>query len=279
VAFEHIRSLSTAGRGRKGRRSWASASSSRGISSAGEGKTMNVPFIAGHSIEGFTPVHLYPVQAALHLSFTPSHLPLPINLGARMYTTAPSFDSSPFKTDTLFKPPPQPSPVSELSRTSDNALGDHQSVLSALSHPVNIHHLGSTAAASMLPNLRSEIEGDTVLARMIAEAGVKWRLTPELEWEKTLARLSSPSASASERASEMAGVSKVEVQPQDHIEASAKASKESVLDAVTGLEALLDKLNLSQVDMTSVKRKRKQKISKHKYKKRRKVSVVVLSRS
>jgi hypothetical protein len=238
---------------------------------------MNVPFIAGHSIEGFTPVHLYPVQAALHLSFTPSHLPLPINLGARMYTTAPSSDSSPFNTDTLFKPPPRPSPVSDLSRTSDNALGDHQSVLSALSHPVNIHHLGSTAAASMLPNLRSEIEGDTVLARMIAEAGVKWRLTPELEWEKTLARLSSPSTSGT--ANEVAGVSKVEVQPQDHIEASAKASKESVLDAVTGLEALLDKLNLSQVDMTSVKRKRKQKISKHKYKKRRKVSSVVLSRS
>jgi hypothetical protein len=256
-------SISTAGRGRKGRRSVLSGS--RGIAS-GEGKTMNVPYIAGHSIEGFTPVHLYPVQAALHLSFTPPHLPLPINLGARMYTTTPS-SSDKFNPDNLFKAPPRPSPVPELNRKSENALGDHQSVISALSHPVNIHHLGNTSA-STLPTLRSEIEGDTVLARMIAEAGVKWSLTPELEWEKTLARLSTPAASLTE--SELS--SRTEVQPQDNIEASAKESKASVNDAVTGLEALLDKLNMSQVDMTSVKRKRKQKISKHKYKKRRKVS-------
>lgn len=258
--------ISTAGRGRKGRRSWAS--SQRGIVS-GEGKTMNVPYIAGHSIEGFTPVHLYPVQAALHLSFTPPHLPLPINLGARMYTTTPSSSES-YNPDNLFKTPPRPSPVPELIRKSENALGDHQSVLSALSHPVNIHHLGNTSA-STLPNLRSEIEGDTVLARMIAEAGVKWSLTPELEWERTLARLSTPS---NESASEVNLSSRTDVQVQDNIEASAKQSKESVNDAVTGLEALLDKLNMSQVDMTSVKRKRKQKISKHKYKKRRKVSLI-----
>ena len=266
VLLHNIRSLQ--GKGRKGRRSWASP---REMTSAGEGKTMNVPFIAGHSIEGFTPVHLYPVQAALHLSFTPPHLPLPINLGARMYTTAPSAESSPFNTDTLFKAPPRPSPVPELSRKSDNALGDHQSVLSALSHPFNIHHLGQTSS-STLPNLRSELEGDTVLARMIAEAGVKWSLTPELEWEKTLARLSSPPTSSSVSSPDVE--SRTEVQPQDTIEASAQASKASVNDAVTGLEALLDKLNMSQVDMTSVKRKRKQKISKHKYKKRRKVSRV-----
>ena len=105
---------------------------------------------------------------------------------------------------------------------------------------------------------------------MIAAAGVKWSLTPELEWEKTLARLSTPASSITE--SERA--SRSEVQAQDHIEASANESKASVNDAVTGLEALLDKLNMSQVDMTSVKRKRKQKISKHKYKKRRKVSSV-----
>lgn len=258
-------SISTAGRGRKGKRSWASAS--RGIAGS-EGKTMNVPYIAGHSIEGFTPVHLYPVQAALHLSFTPPHLPLPINLGARMYTTTPS-SSDTFNPDNLFKAPPRPSPVPELIRTSENALGDHQSVISALSHPVNVHHLGNTSA-STLPNLRSEIEGDTVLARMIAAAGVKWSLTPELEWEKTLARLSTPSSSITE--SEIS--SRSEVQAQENIEASANESKASVNDAVTGLEALLDKLNMSQVDMTSVKRKRKQKISKHKYKKRRKVSSV-----
>ena len=227
---------------------------------------MNVPYIAGHSIEGFTPVHLYPVQAALHLSFTPPHLPLPINLGARMYTTTPS-SSDTFNPDNLFKAPPRPSPVPELIRKSENALGDHQSVISALSHPVNIHHLGNTSA-STLPNLRSEIEGDTVLARMIAAAGVKWSLTPELEWEKTLGRLSNPSQVDVSNST----TSRTDVQSQETVEASAKANEASVVDAVTGLEALLDKLNLSQVDMTSVKRKRKQKISKHKYKKRRKVS-------
>ena len=266
ITSDALQSLSTAGRGRKGRRSWAS-SSSREITSPGEGKTMNVPFIAGHSVEGFTPVHLYPVQAALHLSFTPSHLPLPINLGAGMYTTAPSTSTeTKFNTDSLFKPLPRPSPVPELSRASDSALGDHQSVLSALSHPVNIHHLGSNT--SMHPNLHSELEGDTVLARMIAEASVKWRLTPELEWEKTLGRLSSPSQVDVSNST----TSRTDVQSQETVEASAKANEASVVDAVTGLEALLDKLNLSQVDMTSVKRKRKQKISKHKYKKRRKVS-------
>jgi hypothetical protein len=244
---------------------------SREITSPGEGKTMNVPFIAGHSVEGFTPVHLYPVQAALHLSFTPSHLPLPINLGARMYTTAPSTEST-FSTESLFKPPTRPSPVPELSKASDNVLGDHQAVLSALSHPVNIHHLGSTT--SMHPNLHSELEGDTVLARMIAEASVRWRLTPELEWEKTLGKLSNPS----QVGVDVSNQTRTEVQSQDNVEASAKANEASVNDAVTGLEALLDKLNMSQVDMTSVKRKRKQKISKHKYKKRRKVSSDLVGR-
>jgi hypothetical protein len=181
-----------------------------------------------------------------------------------MYTSAPSAESSNFNVDTLFTPPPRPSPVPELSRASDNVLGDHQSVLSALSHPVNVHHLGQTT--SMHPNLQSEVEGDTVLARMIAEAGVKWRLTPELEWERTLAQLSKPAVEVSPNAI------RTEVQAQDNVEASTKASQASVDDAVNGLEALLDKLNMSQVDMTSVKRKRKQKISKHKYKKRRKVS-------
>lgn len=262
-------SLSNAGRGRKGKargRRTQSSSSTMGMTTAGPERTLNVPFIAGHPIEGFTPVHLYPVQAALHLSFTPPHMPIPANLGARMYTTAPTSDkSSSFNVESLFKAPPRPSPVPELSRSSDNVLGDHQSVLSALSHPVNIHHLGSMSN-SLPPSLRTEGEGDTVLARMMAEAGVKWRLSPEAEWEKTLARLSRSHAHAE-------AATRTDIQSQDELKASASKNEASVNDAVNGLEALLDKLDLGhQVDMTSVKRKRKQKISKHKYKKRRKVS-------
>jgi hypothetical protein len=242
---------------------------------AGPERTLNVPFVAGHPIEGFTPVHLYPVQAALHLSFNPPHMPMPANLGARMYTTAPSSDQSPFNIDSLFASPRRPSPVPELLMESDNVLGDHQSVLSALSHPVNIHHLGASSG-SLPPSLRTEGEGDTVLARMMAEAGVKWRLSPEAEWEKTLSRLSKAHASATAKAdaskSELSET-RTEIQSQDELKASATKKEASVNDAVTGLEALLDKLDLGlQIDMTSVKRKRKQKISKHKYKKRRKVS-------
>jgi hypothetical protein len=119
---------------------------------------------------------------------------------------------------------------------------------------------------SLPPSLRTEGEGDTVLARMMAEAGVKWRLSPEAEWEKTLARLSRSHAHAE-------AATRTDIQSQDELKASASKNEASVNDAVNGLEALLDKLDLGhQVDMTSVKRKRKQKISKHKYKKRRKVS-------
>lgn len=231
-------------------------------------RPVQIPFVAGRAVEGFTPIHLYPVQAALHLAFTPPHLPLPVNLGARMYTTPPSTDSNatPFNVDTMFTPPPtRPSPVPELSRSSENVLGDHQNVLSALAHPVNLHHLGDSSLTSTLQSLG---DGDTVLARMIAEAGVKWRLSPEAEWEKTISRLSSPTSSDSK-------TERTDVQSSEEVKASATRSESSVNEAVTGLEALLDKLKMGddKVDMTSVKRKRKQKISKHKYKKRRKVSL------
>ena len=234
-------------------------------------RAVQIPFVAGRAVEGFTPVHLYPVQAALHLAFTPPHLPLPVNLGARMYTTAPSTESDarPFNVDTLFNPPARPSPVTELSRSSENVLGDHQNVLSALAHPVDLHHLGDSSLTSTLQSLG---DGDTVLARMIAEAGVKWRLSPEAEWEKTIARLSSTPTTSAKAKGE-----RTNVQSSKEIIASATKSESSVNEAVTGLEALLDKLKMDgdKVDMTSVKRKRKQKISKHKYKKRRKVSLFV----
>lgn len=232
--------------------------------------TVQIPFVAGRAVEGFTPVHLYPVQAALHFAFTPPHLPLPVNLGARMYTSPSNASgSAPFDVDTMFSRSSAPSPVAELSRQSDNVLGDHQNVLSALAHPSNIHHLGDSTLSSTLQSLG---DGDTVLARMIAEAGVKWRLSPEAEWEKTISRLSSPPSTSSSGKGE-----RTDVQPMSEVRASVAKSESSVSDAVTGLEALLDKLKMGddKIDMTSVKRKRKQKISKHKYKKRRKVSLSI----
>lgn len=286
AVHDFLRSLSSSqhggelkGKGRKGRRTVSIASTSSAASSWStrvvitDGKTVQIPFTAGKAVAGFTPVHLYPVPAALHLAFTPPHLPLPVNLGAQMYSSPPSAEASAsasgsFDVESLFKPPPRPTPVSELSKSSDNILGDHQTVLSALSHPVNVHHLGQTSS-SPSGTLRSEGDGDgdAVIARLISEAGVKWRLSSEAEWERTLARLSNPPASSV--------IESTETQEQGEVKASAVKHEQSVNEAVTGLEALLDKLSTEDagVDMTSVKRKRKQKISKHKYKKRRKVSL------
>lgn len=283
VANELLKSLSLqdGGRGRKGRRTWLQQQRGRGVvlitaTTGGGTAPVQIPFVAGTAVEGFKPVHLYPVQAALHFAFTPPHLPLPVNLGARMYTSPNSETSgSEHDVDRLFTPPPRPSPVSDLSRTSDNILGDHQTVIEALSHPVNAHHLGSSR---LPPSLRSEGDGDTMLARMIAEAGVKWRLSPEAEWEKTIARLSSP-AKPSSNVDETR--TDVLTRTQGDVEASAIKTEASVHDAVTGLEALLDKLKMNddKIDMTSVKRKRQKKISKHKYKKRRKVSLLRAERN
>lgn len=76
---------------------WASHSGKKSVStvSAKPGRGM----VNANGVEGFTssaaafianpnafrPVHLYPPQYALHASFTPAHMPLPVHLGIQTY--------------------------------------------------------------------------------------------------------------------------------------------------------------------------------------------------
>lgn len=177
----------------------------------------------------------------------------------------------------------------DLLKRSNNALGDHEAVVSALRHPSHAHHLGEVGTAHQIKKPDAD-EDDAVLARTLAEAGVRWRLSNETVWEEVLGKLSGVGEkedAAMENASEIVVKSELASsssaitplrQSGQAVKANATQNKGSVDEAVAGLNDLLAKLDMEDKDvvqMDSVKRKRKKKISKHKYQKRRKVSGVV----
>ena len=94
------------------------------------------------------------------------------------------------------------------------------------------------------------------LARLLGRAGVSYRLSASTEWERTLTRL---------------GERKLPAE-----------SREDVQSAVEDLHVALGRMGIAEAHrgeedsqgmrLDSVKRKRRKKMSKHKYKKRRKVS-------
>lgn len=180
----------------------------------------------------------------------------------------------------------------------------------ALSRPDLVKHLGEPARG-MTPaphgayDSSEGVLAETDLVRTLAEAGVRNRLSGQWQWEQTLARLgaaaSQPStvtasASSLKQASQsqsadvdsavddlsillgkLAAPSRGRRRPRTSAatapavfvaDSTSWAQGRELRAALLGMEDAEDLV----VRMDSVKRKRRKKISKHKYKKRRKVS-------
>lgn len=209
----------------------------------------------------FEPVRLYPVQVALHIALNPPHMPLPVHLGTTHYqsTHAPVSTSDPFT-----KPHISESTMSaQLASMEPSTSGyrEHLNVLDAL--PPHLTPLPSDES----PSFRSESDFPADLARTLAEAGVRNRVTSEYDWARVLTHLGENSSIA------------------------VSDSRGEIDEAVASLQTLLSRLNTKGrcgrsrmiavvgpegeeewVRMDSTQRKRRKKITKHKYKKRRKVS-------
>ncbi|OCF39011.1 hypothetical protein I317_07187 [Kwoniella heveanensis CBS 569] len=242
------------------------------------------PIPSADHVNTFKPHYLYPEQFKLHTTFThPSH-PLPLNLGTAIYThpRKPNAASAPIEGD-LFAAPPPPDPTPALKRKVKNSSGlnDHFRVISNLSHPRLSHNLGehspfvSGAAMGM-----AEAEFGS-LSNTLGHKVAEIKEASERDWQAVLAQFEPKPASAIE---------------QQSAPTPAQSPDASLSEVVSDLNSTLSRLGLSSTRgrqnitgtvvsaneglledeevawMDSVKRKRKKKISKHKYKKRRKVS-------
>jgi hypothetical protein len=237
----------------------------------------------------FRPVPLYPMAFHTHLALNPPHMPIPANLGTSIYTqtrkTSPSSSSS--IAEDLFSVPPPPSPLRKLNRAqakSQTAMSEHMSIISALSHPSHLAALPTgfeTLAAYPLGAGTGEVEEH--LARTLAEAETKNQILAEREFAKAMEMLQGKGSEAQSQGASAASVGE-------------DAQKAKMDDVLQGVEALLGRLSITEqgrsvgasagpmsgetdmglgedvIEMDSVKRKRKKKISKHKYKKRRKAT-------
>lgn len=215
------------------------------LSGRGDLFSSEVPFTPG----GFQPVSLYPSHAGLHLSLTPSHMPLPLNLGVKGYL-APAEAGS---LTSLFEGPSKPAPSKALPAvTASSTLGEHISLSRAFAHPALAHHLGSEASHGSLTFLPLD---DSAVNSTLEAARMRHTDAATNAWEATLSRLGQDKLLA----------------PVDN---TAEQSK--IDDALASLDGLLARLDASasdeHVSLDSVKRKRKKKINKHKYKKRRKAT-------
>jgi len=200
---------------------------------------------------GFQPITLYPFHAGLHLSFTPPHMPLPLNLGHRGYFSKEEEHQSP-----LFQRSSAPSPLAglDLAKTP-SSFSEHMKLTEALSHPSLTHHLGSGRPTSFLRTIN--VDADNRLEAILESAATAHADAAEDAWNAALQRLGA--------------------KPSQAETAISAAEQASIDDAIAGLNGLLARLEATEVEdefvnMDSVKRKRKKKMNKHKYKKRRKVS-------
>lgn len=248
------------------------------------------------------------VAESLHMGLTPAHMPLPIPLGTEHYfgergslvnpVPSPSewhssslgpFDPSIRSTNTLHGDvKAMVKANSEVFDGHRSALNDHLHVMYALARPGRSHHLaeGKEYNAeffdSDLPSLTS------TLNTAVNEAGARNALAAETEWNEIFAKFSGTSSSPAQPESEQLTVSEEE--------------KSAVNDAVSDLNVLLQGLAVEEsallagrtkkgskmiavvgedgseewIRMDSTRRKRKKKINKHKFKKRRKVSVTIV---
>ncbi|OCF55133.1 hypothetical protein L486_07244 [Kwoniella mangroviensis CBS 10435] len=221
-------------------------------------------------VEGFRPIYLYPEQFKLHYTFTPSHHPLPLNMGTAIYTHPrhPTSTKS-AELEDIFSKPSGPDPTKSLRRTTKSGLGDHHRVLSNLSHPELLHHLGGMVD----PWTAHQIQSDT-------GSGLEAILSSKLNELKESSKKEQEQLERIISASEATDSSRGSIQSKGEVEVNTKDA--NLDEVVGGLNDVLAKMGLSGstketvqedgVMLDSVKRKRKKKISKHKYKKRRKVS-------
>lgn len=230
----------------------------------------------------FRPVPLYPAAFHAHLAFNPPHLPIPSNLGTAIYSQPRKPSSSDrSSTDDIFSVPQPPSPFRKLARAqskAQTAMTEHMAIISALSHPSHLsalptgfEALSASAATMGMPDVEEH------LARTLAEAETKNQILAERDFTKAMDMLEGAVA-AQEDVNVQAKAEGAEV---EDVQGQAQAQMQDVLQ---GVEALLGRLNVSAkemdvadmgedvIEMDSVKRKRKKKISKHKYKKRRKAT-------
>lgn len=214
----------------------------------------------------FKPVRLHPAQMALHLALNPPHMPLPVHLGTTHYQSA----SAPVSSSVPFAKPPIPSLPAQLAsmETPTSGFREHLNVLEAL--PSDL----ATPPPHRSPSSSSPSHNDfpVDLTRSLGEAGVRNRVTSEYDWHRILTHLGDkPSPTAASR-----------------------SDKWDIDAAVTSLQTLLARLQTSRrgrsrtimvvgpdgeeewVKLDSTQRKRRKKITKHKYKKRRKVGRAVL---
>ncbi|WVW83430.1 hypothetical protein I302_105450 [Kwoniella bestiolae CBS 10118] len=233
------------------------------------------PVPSKDNVEGFKPIYLYPEQFKLHYTFTPSYHPLPLNMGTSIYTN-PRKQSylTPSSVEDIFERPPAPNPAKSLGRVPkkvNSGLNDHIRVVSHLSHPELIHGLGGMVDPWSHAHVQSDVGLEAILSTKISEM----KKSSDAQWDRVLSKLEGKQ-------------NKVEVQ---------EAGKDANLDEVVGgLNDVLAKMGLTNLPsrgrkssmgveevglsgegeegvlLDSVKRKRKKKISKHKYKKRRKAT-------
>lgn len=198
----------------------------------------------------FRPIYLYPEQFKLHHAFThPAH-PLPLHLGTKIYTspTLPSQASE--AGDDLFAPQ---SVMKAPSSEGMSALTEHLRVVSSqpvLSDAEMEHQLFGTP----------EMEFSSITA-LLENKSASLKTRNEHEWQDVLAM--------------MEGKAHGKVGTAGEKENVQMGSKDADLNQVVGeLAGVLARLEMDgeDVSMDSVKRKRRKKISKHKHKKRRKVS-------
>lgn len=195
----------------------------------------------------WNPAPLYPFQAGLHMGLN-GHMPLPVPLGVSHYANK-------LPESALFEAPKPENPLAELS-SSGSSVGDHLAVTSALAHPALSSNLGSFAPRSFV----LDVNADAHVASDIEAAANAIKAKADLEWETIMFNL----GASARRVAEVEKVDEV-----------------AMKDALAGLDGLLARMsvgteeNFFDVSLDSVKRKRKKKMSKHKYKKRRKVSFYI----
>jgi hypothetical protein len=203
---------------------------------------------------GFQPVTLYPFQAGLHISLTPRHMPLPVHLGTKPYLEPKSgSEARATGTDTLFQRPATPSPLEGVELSGPSPLGQHLSLTKALSHPSLAHHLGRPVPKSSLRAL--DVDSDLRVEEILDTAATAHAEAAEDAWNAVLSKLGIQLAETTICATEQANI-------------------DSAIADLNGLLARLESTDGDAVHMDSVQRKRKKKMNKHKFKKRRKVSLI-----
>jgi hypothetical protein len=260
----------------KGRRRRSISLSLARKTEGGKQSTFSHPTAADYA---FRPAQIYPAQMTLHKAFLPRHMPIPVHLGSSIYLSPKKIELSEHESLGPFARPTAPSPGSLLnarSEPSDSALADHLHVTSSLSHPSLEHHLGSLSpfrSSSTGSLSQTVLDDEAFLPRTLSDAGVRSRLAGEWAWQQTLARLSGSTSAAKAKTSSAGPNAVADVD-------MSGAVKEDVDAAVADLAGLLERLDAPArgrrkgrsvaletvvdedvVELDSVKRKRKKKVS------------------